>query len=76
MSINVNEAHSDGEAVFEPSDGPNKIRMFRVLVDLQPVGIGMVYTSQVVTANGDYAFRDVEEDTDRGDHQEDGLNTL
>jgi hypothetical protein len=61
MAINMNKANRDGEFFFQSSDSPNEVSVFCSLVDLQPIRIGTLHSSQVVTANGDLTFRNVKE---------------
>ena len=76
MSVDVNEVYSDGEAIFQPLDGPDEINMLCVLVGLQPISRGAFDATQVVTANGNSSVRDVAEGADCVHGQEGSVNPV
>jgi hypothetical protein len=51
------------KASLEPSNSLDEVSVFCILVNFQPVIIGAVDAGEIVTANGDGALHDVEENT-------------
>jgi hypothetical protein len=76
MSVNVNEADLDQQAILEAADSTDEISMFGALVHFKPVTNGTVYPREIVTANGDHILRYVVESANGSNAKENSVDAL